>query len=101
MLTALAAADAGAQASPPVGRYECWFAGRAVLILNFSILDGSRYADVDNKPGTYTFDARTRAVMFHGGSLDGQRGVYHPGRTPAVYFIGPSGTENENCDHVR
>jgi len=33
-------------------------------------------------------------LRFSGGSLDGQRGVFHPGRTPAVYFIGPSGTEN-------
>ena len=102
---ALAAACAGiapsgaqAQSGPPAGRYECWFNGRPVLILNFTLLGGGRYADVDNKPGSYSYDAGSRVLRFSGGSLDGQRGVFHPGRTPAVYFIGPSGTENENCD---
>jgi hypothetical protein len=96
-LAVLTLAEAAAQAGgPPSGRYECWFQGRARGLLNFTILSAGRYADVDNQPGTYTFDGRV--LTFHGGSR--QRGVLRPGRTPAIYLVGPSGSENENCDFI-
>jgi hypothetical protein len=101
MLLGVAAATAAvAQAHEiPAGAYECWFQGRARMGLNFRIITGGRYADVENKTGTYAFTSAVDFV-FHGGALDSQH-AQHKAGSKSVTFISPRGAGLATCDWVK
>lgn len=101
ILFGIAAATAAfAQAHEiPTGAYDCWFQGQARLGLNFRILGGGRYADVDNKTGTYAFISAVEFV-FHGAALDGQH-AHHKAGTRSVTFLSPRGAGLATCDLTR
>ena len=76
------------------------------MLMNFSILDGSRYKDSEGKSGTYSVDANSR-ITYHGGTLDGvmPRGFYAvyyvPQGRPTVSFRNSGGSEVQFCQWVR
>jgi hypothetical protein len=83
----------------PAGSYECWFDGRARMGLNFKILPGGRYADVENTTGTYAFIA-PEEIVFRGGALDGQHAQHKTG-SRTVSFISARRVLLASCDRVK
>jgi hypothetical protein len=64
------------------GAYECWSFNEAVMILNFSIIDAHHYRDHAGAVAGYDFNAQSGAVMFHGGTLNGQQASYEQPSNP-------------------
>ena len=82
----------------PAGSYECWFDGRARMGLNFKILAGGRYADVENTTGTYAFIA-PEEIVFRGGALDAQHAQHKTG-SKTVSSISARRVLLAACDRV-
>jgi hypothetical protein len=78
----------------PAGRYECWFFRSARPGLNFTLLGGGRYTDVNGSAGTVSGGAM---MTFSGAALDGQRAQYKGGNPPTVAILGPRGDEVSSC----
>ena len=97
MLIALgiAVAPTIALAQAPNGRYECWFFRSARPGLNFNLLGGGRYTDVNGQAGTVAMSGAQ--MTFSGAALTGQRGVYKGGNPPTVAILGPRGDEVSSC----
>ena len=101
------AAMAQSPAKVAQGSYECWAHGSPRLLLNFSIRAEGKYTGSDNKPGTYSYDAKTGRIAFKGGALDGVMPegfytIYHePHGKPTVSFRGRSGSEASFCEKAR
>ena len=81
------------------GRYECWNFSRPQLTLAFTLEDGGRYKDYENKSGSYAYDAASGKLSFRGGALDGQSPVYDtPKGTPKVSYRNAQGSEIAFCE---
>jgi len=106
---ALLAVPALAQnpAKVTLGSYECWAHGSPRLLLNFKIRSASAYSDSSDKPGTFTYDAKTTRIVFKGGLLDGAMPngfytiYYEPQGKPTVSFRSASGNEASFCELKR
>jgi hypothetical protein len=84
-----------AQAQVPNGRYECWFFRSARPGLNFNLIGGGRYSDVNGNAGTVSVAGAQMA--FAGAALDGQRALYKGGNPPTVAILGQRGDEVSSC----
>ena len=84
-----------AQAQVPNGRYECWFFRSARTGLNFNLIGGGRYSDVNGNAGTVSVAGAQLA--FAGAALDGQRALYKGGNPPTVAILGQRGDEVSSC----
>jgi hypothetical protein len=84
-----------AQAQVPNGRYECWFFRSARPGLNFNLIGGGKYADVNGNAGTVSMAGAQMA--FAGAALDGQRALYKGGNPPTVAILGQRGDEVSSC----
>lgn len=84
---------------PALGSYECWFFSQARMGLNFKLQGNGRYTDSEGKAGAYTFDAKSGAIRFKGGVLDGQAPIYHePNGHPTASFRNNKGDEISFCE---
>lgn len=115
LLALIAAATAMAQpkaapvapAKVAMGAYECWANSRPRLLLNFSIKNATQYTDADDKPGNYSYDARSGRISFKGAGLDGvmPKGfytIYHePKGFPTVSYRNSEGYEVSYCEKVK
>jgi hypothetical protein len=102
----------GAKAFHPTalyaGKYECWTLSgggsaslEAAAILNFEILDAHRYRDVRGTVASYSFDAKTATLVFHGGTLNGQAARYEQASNPPTKSQPPNVTfkaSGDSCD---
>ncbi|MFI4989051.1 MAG: hypothetical protein ACHQF3_16615 [Alphaproteobacteria bacterium] len=84
-------------ADVPAGRYECWYFTRAQPGLNFTIVGGGKYTDVQGTPGSYAFSSDAARLTFKAGALDGQRATYRPGNPPSIAFLSERNTEAAVC----
>ena len=84
------------------GAYECVTLSNGHLvsaaILNFTILDGSRYRDLAGTTSAYRFDPGTGAVVFEGGALKGQSAKYSQASNPPVKSQPPQVTLEKSGD---
>lgn len=81
------------------GRYECWNFTSPRLTLAFTLEDGGRYKDYENKSGSYAYDAASGKLSFKGAALDGQSPVYDtPGGRPKVSYRNAQGNEIAFCE---
>jgi hypothetical protein len=86
------------------GSYECWANGQARALLNFTAKAGGQYIGSDGKSGSFSIDAGTGRIAFHGGSLNGVfpagfYAVYHePQGRPTVSFRSDRGAEVAFCE---
>lgn len=90
------------------GKYECWTLSgggsaslEAAAILNFEILDAHRYRDVRGTVASYSFDAKTATLVFHGGTLNGQAASYEQASNPPTKSQPPNVTlkaSGDSCD---
>lgn len=83
----------------PAGKYECWYFTSPRAGLNFALLEGGRYTDVEGKSGTVTIAGAN--MTFHGAGLDGTRARYKGGNPPSVSVLGPRGDEVSLCQLAR
>ncbi|MFN3325381.1 MAG: hypothetical protein ACK5AZ_17950 [Bryobacteraceae bacterium] len=89
------------------GAYECWANGEARLLMNFTIVDGSRYTGSEGEMGTYSFDPASKRITFQGGSLDGAMpdgfyAIYHePKGVPTVSFRSRRDAEAAFCENAK
>jgi hypothetical protein len=92
-----AQADSGG--GVPVKHYHCvmFIVDHLVDTAPFTITGSGAYTDSNSKPGTYTFDAASSTLTFHGGNLDGQRAQYDT-KTKHLHILGPSGRRVIECD---
>ncbi len=76
------------------GGYECFALSggqlEARLLLNFTILDAQHYRDHAGTTGSYNFDAASGALVFQGGTLNGQRATYAQASDPPTGSQPPS-----------
>jgi hypothetical protein len=83
----------------PAAHYVCFYFGRPLPLMNFTIQGGGRYIDAGGKPGTYSYsDGR---IAFSGGNLTGQHAILRPGSPPHIGILGTGGRETENCQPGR
>lgn len=86
------------------GRYECAYYRRGQGLVHsgaFTIAAGGRYLYLHGRWGTYTFDAATATVTFHGGASDGQRAEYSTDGRPARHILNHRGRRVVDCDGPR
>lgn len=99
---------AAAPAKVAAGAYECWGNGAPRMLLNFNILDDSRYGNEDgNERGAFGYDSAGGRITFKGGHLDGAMpngftAIYHePKGRPTVSFRSARGAEASFCERVK
>jgi hypothetical protein len=84
------------------GAYECVTRSNGHLvsaaILNFTVLDGSRYRDLAGTTSAYRFDPGTGSVAFEGGALKGQSAKYSQASDPPVKSQPPQVTLEKSGD---
>jgi hypothetical protein len=83
----------------PAKHYHCvmFIVDHLVDAAPFTITGKGTYKDSNGKDGTYSFDAASSTLTFHGGSLDGQRAQYDT-KTKHLHILGPSGRRVIECD---
>ncbi|HEV2561986.1 MAG TPA: hypothetical protein VGT78_07575 [Rhizomicrobium sp.] len=78
------------------GKYECVTLTDGELvsaaILNFEILDAHRYRDLSGNVFSYSFDANSSTLVFHGGGLNGQVATYEQTANPPAKTQPPTVT---------
>ncbi len=98
------APEAAGSAAVKPGDYECWAFSSARMLQNFSILDGRRYRDSEDKTYGYHLEGGG-TLVFEGGVLSdlGPYQVhYHvPNGRPTASFRNAQGTEVSFCEWVR
>jgi hypothetical protein len=91
-----------------LARYECYtYSGgrlNSALAENFSLAGAGRYTDAGGAGGTFTYDAASGQLAFHGAALNGQHATFHPGiqpfknHPPTVAFPLRDGHDGDTCD---
>jgi len=80
------------------GQYECWSFNEAVMMLNFAIIDAHHYRDHAGTVAGYDFNAQSGAVVFHGGTLNGQHASYEQASNPPTANQPPTVTLKASGD---
>lgn len=80
----------------PTGKYACSYNGSPRPGLNFTILDGGRYADPTGREGTVT--AAGSQITFQDAGLKGLSAAYKGGDPPTFNILGPNGAPALLCE---
>ncbi|MDQ6765103.1 MAG: hypothetical protein M3Z22_03250 [Verrucomicrobiota bacterium] len=81
--------------------YHCVYfsVNHLVTTAGITITGSSTYSDSNGATGTYTLDASSSTLTFHGGNYDGQRAEYEvKGGRPLIHILGPSGRRVIDCN---
>ena len=97
---ALVTIAAPAFAQLPPAHYNCYYFGRPLPLMNFTITGPGQYTDAKGAPGTYSANGSGQFV-FSGGNFDGQTAVFRLGNPPTIAFMGTGGRETESCQPAR
>ena len=88
--------NAFAQSSVAIGSYECWYFSRPQSGLNFKLIGGGQYIDVEGKKGNVSLAGNQ--LTFRGGALDGETPLYEVRKGHPTVSFRRRGSEAAFCE---